>query len=371
MKKISIFLSSLCAFGLPLAAISCNNKKGLFFGLNSPWYGKKNEDFFIKVFEQYKEKTNNKNLEYKTTFVAENNDTVSLLKKGTVNIATITTPLLIKQKSENIIPIIQTLTRAFKFDLNASDLYSNGLENDKLRKIAKNVQELFDKKPYKDWSDEEYKWNGHIYETFYANKDTLVDYYRGIIMIQGNEEQLKQIKKAWEEKDWNTFRNFGIVLGKATSGSKYILPEALFKKHFNLENNKFTSFAIDSLKNSKKYLIEKAKNIGKGSLKNYHIVFDEMGSFAYTNNKNGNYYTLEDPNSKIEFLTATEPLKYNVIAVNKDTFSDEQIKILKEIIFSLWKEGKDNYGPRVGFNGYKIINDIKTEVIDPYNNLFK
>ncbi|CRH49034.1 High affinity transport system protein p37 [Chlamydia trachomatis] len=47
-----------------------------------------------------------------------------------------------------MVPIIQTMTRAFKFEKNYGDKYSDGSENDKLRKIAKNLQDLFDAKPY-------------------------------------------------------------------------------------------------------------------------------------------------------------------------------------------------------------------------------
>lgn len=36
-----------------------------------------------------------------------------------------------------MVPIIQTMTRAFKFEKNYGDKYSDGSENDKLRKIAK------------------------------------------------------------------------------------------------------------------------------------------------------------------------------------------------------------------------------------------
>jgi len=68
------------------------------------------------------------------------------------------------------------------------------------------------------------------------------------------------------------------MTGKENSASKYLLQEQLFKKHFNLPNNEFTSFALDRQKNPNKYKIDKAKNLSKGENKNYHIVFDELGS---------------------------------------------------------------------------------------------
>ncbi|WP_330463443.1 ABC transporter thiamine pyrophosphate-binding lipoprotein p37/Cypl [Metamycoplasma gateae] len=371
IKKIGLLLGGFVALATPLLAISCKQENKLLFSVNEPWFGNKEHKFFNKILEKYQEARKNK-VEMDIKYIAENNDLVSVLKKGTSNIGVITTPLYVLQENQNsnILPIIQTLTRAFKFDKNFNDKYSNGMEDDKLRQIAKNAQELFEAKPYTQWTNDEYKWNGNIYEHFYANENELVEHYRGLIMIHGTENERNAIKKAWDEKDWNSFRNFGLITGKQTSGSKYILQEQLFRKHFNLEGNKFTSFAEDKLQNADKYTIDKARNIGKGSLKKFHIVFDELASFAYTNNKKGNLYTPEDNDSKIEFLTATEPLKYNIIAVDKRAFNDQEINDLKNIIINVWREKQDDYGPTVGFNGYKTINDHVEEVINPYNEIF-
>ncbi|MBN4089324.1 ABC transporter thiamine pyrophosphate-binding lipoprotein p37/Cypl [Mycoplasma enhydrae] len=369
MKRLNLFLSGTIPFSIPLTAISCQTER-LSFSVNQPWNGKRPRGFFEAIVDSFQKSTNEKRVSYKINFIEENNDSISLLKKGSTNIAIVTTPLFIQQRDRNIVPIIQTMTRAFKFDLNINDLYSDGTNADRLRIIAKNAQDLFAKKPYKEWTNDGYKWNGSIYEYFYDTKN--VEYYRGLIMIQGTGKQRKKIKEAWENKDWNSFRNFGIVTGKETSGSKYILQEALFKKHFNKKDNSFQSFAIDKKNNSEKYTTGRPRDIGKGSLKKYHIVFDELGSFGYTHNKkNNDKYSPEDKDSKIEFLTVTEPLKYNVIAVSKKSFFDNEITILKNAIIDVWKHKKDNYGPLVGFNEYKAIEDIQKEVIDPYEKIFK
>ncbi|WP_045433585.1 ABC transporter thiamine pyrophosphate-binding lipoprotein p37/Cypl [Metamycoplasma canadense] len=378
MKKINLFLLSMgTIISIPLTIISCS-KKNFNFAVNQLWSGKTDFNFFNLVSKEFNKQ---RNTSYKPNIklISENNNIIDLIKKGSSNIAFITTILYmseyLKNKNTNILPIIQTQTRAFNFDKNFNDRYSDGLENDKLRLIAKKAQDLFEKKPYLDWTDDEYKWNGQIYEYFYANNDELVDFYRGIIMIHGNKQQLAKIKKAWNNKDWNTFRNFGFLTGKKTSGSKYIAQQSLFKKHFNLENNKFTSFEEDKINHSEKYIEGKARDIGKGQFKNFHIVFDELGSFAYTKNKNENkekkYYTLENSEEKIEFLTVTEAIKYNVLAVNKNAFNSEEIETLKEIIIKLWKDKKDDYGQNVGINGYKKIGNFENEVVEPFLKFFK
>lgn len=192
-------------------------------------------------------------------------------------------------------------------------------------------------------------------------------------MMWGNKSTIERIKKAWVEKDWNTFRNFGIMTGKENSASKYLLQEQLFKKHFNLPNNKFTSFALDRQKNPNKYKTDKAKNLSKGENKNYHIVFDELGSFAYTNNKKNNkqlnYYSCENPEDKIEFLTVTDPIKYNVLATS-NSLNEKKRELLAKAIYNIWKNGYDDYGKTVGFNGYKIIKNYYKEVIEPYKRVF-
>ncbi|TPE57192.1 alkylphosphonate ABC transporter substrate-binidng protein [[Mycoplasma] falconis] len=380
-SKIFLTLTSLIPVSFLPVIISCQqNEKEITFAVNKPWYGDTKADFFNKVIENFNSSIDNDKdkLELKkVNYLLENIDTANNLIKGASNIATLTS-LMFNQNSSNLVPIVQTMTKAFKFDKDINVYYKNGLQEDGLRKIANKVQEMFDIKPYIEWNNEQMQWNGSIYQYFYDENNELVDFYRGIIMLQGNQETIDQIKKAWDEKDWNTFRNFGIVIGKQDSASKYILPELLFKKHFNLANNKFNGFKLDQIENSSKYITGKPRDIGRGALSKFHIVFDDLGSFAYTKNyrKQGdqiiinNYYTPEDKDAKIHFLTATEPMKYNVFATLKSFNQNSRIKLANSIV-NVWRNGQDDYGYRVGFNGYKVIQNPDEEVIKPYLKLFE
>jgi|GEM_PF-6620576 len=63
--------------------------------------------------------------------------------------AFITSTLLKNSLLKNdVIPLLQTKTRAFYFD-KLDEKYVDGSDNDPLRKIAKIANDLFNKKPYK------------------------------------------------------------------------------------------------------------------------------------------------------------------------------------------------------------------------------
>ncbi|ENY69155.1 Alkylphosphonate ABC transporter, substrate-binding protein (PhnD) [Metamycoplasma auris 15026] len=378
MKKLNLFMLSAALVSLPLVAASCNTKKELKFAVNAPWSGKKDgHEFFKLLTDEFNKKTNGES-SFSVSYVGENTDVASTIAKGSHNIAVITTPLYVKQYKnkhmDNVIPILQTATKAFKFDADETkDIkYKDGKEDDPLRLLAKEAHKLFAEKKYGEWTDKEYKWNGSIYQKFYDDSK-IVPYYRGLVMIHGDEQTRKQIKEAWESKDWEKFRDFGIVTSSEDSGSKYIWQEALFRKHFG--KNKFESFKKDKLKANDKYITSgndvKPRNIGQGAIKQFHIVFDDLGSFAYTNNSIGKHFYTPEDNSQIEFLTATEKIPYNVIAVDKKMFNEKEIAALQDVFVNLAKENKDDYGPIVGFNGYIKINDLQKEVIDPYNEVFK
>ena len=90
-------------------------------------------------------------------------------------------------------------------------------------------------------------------------------------------------------------------------------------------------------------------------------MFDELGSFAYTHNsKNGvknDYYTCTNPTHKIEFLIATEPMKFDLFVVNKSMELAKQ-KLISKAIYNVWIKNKDEYGPLVGYYVYRIINNL-------------
>lgn len=375
MKNKRIFLLTNLLLPIPsFFSIACT-KNVFTFSINKPWSTNKlNFKFFDNIIKEYNNLLKNNNLsnvkKYNISYKNDNNDLAQELIKGSATLASITSSLFYRNK-EHLSPLLQTLTYAFKFDLDGNKYYSSNNNGDDLIKIAKEAQKMFETKKFNNWGHSEYEWDGSKFNYFYS-KD-LIDFYRGNIMMWGNKSTIERIKKAWVEKDWNTFRNFGIMTGKENSASKYLLQEQLFKKHFNLPNNKFTSFALDRQKNPNKYKTDKAKNLSKGENKNYHIVFDELGSFAYTNNKKNNkqldYYSCENPEDKIEFLTVTNPIKYNVLATS-NSLSQKKRELLAKAIYNIWKNGYDDYGKTVGFNGYKIIKNYYKEVIEPYKRVF-
>ncbi|TPR54687.1 ABC transporter thiamine pyrophosphate-binding lipoprotein p37/Cypl [Metamycoplasma neophronis] len=372
--KFLQFGAVMSLFTAPVVVASCSKEeKTIKLIVNKPWYGTEKHEFFNKIAEIYNSKDENKQkIKIEVNYSNDNNNLANNVIKGTSDIAVITTSLFNAGDNPNLLlPLIQTTTRAFNFDKHIS-YYENGTENGPLRTIANKAYRLFSEKPYAEWTNSEYQWNGSIYQKFYAELNDRVSYYRGLVMLQGNEEEINQITEAWNNKDWNTFRNFGIVTGDNTSGSKYLLQEALFKKHFNKPNNLFISFANDKINHSEKYMTGKPRDIGQGALQNFHIVFDELGSFGYTNNTKGgkllNYYKPSKPDAKISFLTTTGPLNYSIFAASKLLPKDIAEAFSKALI-EAWEQGEDDYGPTVGFNGYKLITNAKNQVIDPFTKV--
>lgn len=250
-----------------------------------------------------------------------------------------------KTKANKIKPLIQTLTKSFKYD-NEKFSYVDGTKNDKIITNAKLQSNLFNQEKYSEWN---YPWNGSIYELFYDDK--LVDFQRGIIWISGTDEVRNEIVNAWNNKDWNKFRSFGIVHGSADSGSKYLLPEKLLKQHFNLKNNSFVSLAYEITNYSNYFLNGKTKDMLKNN--SFHICFDNEGSYSWTKNTIDNiskYTPME--NEKMEILALTDPLQYNIAVVNNKKVNEEIQEIITNAFIQLYSSNNDNWGPTVGFYGY-------------------
>gem|GEM_PF-6538863 len=55
-------------------------------------------------------------------------------------------------------------------------------------------------------------------------------------------------------------------------------------------------------------------------------------------------------------LTVTDPIKFNVLVVDKSIPKSAYLAFANSII-NLAKEKKDTYGPNVGFNEYELINE--------------
>ncbi|WP_322935617.1 hypothetical protein RRG37_01170 [Mycoplasmopsis felis] len=292
--------------------------------------------------------------------------------KGNVDFAFISSGYLINNKDRikknNLKVGIQTLSKQFKGDIeydfknkdNQINQYQDGI-NDDLRKIAQKENELFHLYPRSTW-EEKNKWNGSIYTEFYTNKN--VPYQRGVMVILGSEEERNLIKKAWEDKNLEEFLKYGLVVGKPSSGSKYILPEALFKKHFG---NKFISFADLITKG----LIKQGefKQMNTPNYIDSRIFFDNEGSYSYTKYKpNSDRYELssERSNQKIEYFITTEVLPYNV-GLFSNRIPDRIIRIFGLAMQNLRKNNQDIWGSQHGFNDYRYIQNQETEFWDVIN----
>ncbi|WP_406617501.1 ABC transporter thiamine pyrophosphate-binding lipoprotein p37/Cypl [Mycoplasmopsis adleri] len=255
---------------------------------------------------------------------------------------------------------MRTLTNAFKNNLSSAG-YSEG-EDNYLIKQAKNQNEIFNShNGYANWPSKDYI--NSTYEWCYEPNKT-VGWQRGSIWIMGTDEELAKIKEAWNTRNYEEFRKFGIIMGKEDSGSKYLLPQALFRKQFNkyfanssfseeLNNAQLSSYYTKSLK---------AKDMGKQ--KSYKIAFDNEMAFAYTKSDGKKYVVnqKENPGAKLEILTVTDAIPYNIGVASKNIKQDILNAILdgfKETV----KLNKNFVGVAYGFNDYAAVTNVNDEII--------
>ncbi len=263
--------------------------------------------------------------------------------------------------------ILQTQTDAFKEDTNL-DYYSDG----QLKSKAEKMTTLFSKTPYKDWEDTAQQWTGSRYNFLYET-NKLINFYRGMILITGSEEEIKKIKEAWDQKKWSDFMNYGIGHGSSGSAGKFQLPDLLLRKHFG---SSYPGLQNAINQNPDKFANVRGREIGRDN--KIKIVFDDANSFAWTHNdKNAtnHFYTptenngkgdsekSNNKNNKVEILTYTDPMLYD-IGIVSDTLSDRYQKAIAEVFVELAKTKQDIYGPSYGYNGYNLITDPNKEILD-------
>ncbi|MGZ9761862.1 ABC transporter thiamine pyrophosphate-binding lipoprotein p37/Cypl [Mycoplasma sp. 394] len=264
---------------------------------------------------------------------------------------------------------IQTLTRQFNGDITydfttkAHGHYTDGLDDDDLRKIAKNEDTLFHAKPRSQWDDKNngYNWDGQIYQSLYNAKTDLVPYQRGSIVLIGTDDIRSKIKQAWNSKNWNEFIKYGIVTGKNTSGGKYLLQQALLKKHFGASFKPLATVASETPDNI--LIGGKIKEMNNPNEAKKHIFFDDETSWAWTKYKPHDAYEINQstrPNEKLEEFIVTEVLPYNV-GVFGPYVSSDAINQVTAAFVNLYKNDKDIFGPTVGFNGYRKIDNPDVE----------
>lgn len=255
--------------------------------------------------------------------------------------------------------LLQTLTHAFKFDPLPSYYQDGSLTTDYLLTSAKQQNTAFHLLPFKEWGEASHSWNGTRYNDFYTNQ--LVDFYRGNLWIRGSEETRRRIKEAWRAKDWASFRSFGFILGEPRHTARWRLPEALLKKHFNLPQNTFTDLLSEQVKYPQLFRNDKAWFMASKLNQNYHIAFDDEASFAYTlsTKENQSYYSAP-LGEKLEVFAVTDPLLYDVAVVDRGVHPLRR-KLIALTFLELAKQGLDSFGPSVGFNGYRLVEDEESE----------
>lgn len=370
INKFILLFSSLFICFFPISSCSLNRNKNEFIFLLTNSF-KNNELEYINLlqeeFDKNKKNTKYENIEIKLKLKILNNNQAKIdsILNGIADFCYLPSSLIINNNlQKKISPYIQTYTTSFKFDSTFSE-YIHGMSDDPLREIANNMQNLsFGNNysfPFKNWKDQKgeqpnYDWNGNRYNYFY-NQEKLVDFYRGMIVLSGPDEKINKAIEYWEKKDWNSFRNLGIILGDANSYGSFKLQENLISNHFNLKN---FSFQKDMMLNSNKYITDLVGGEKIGKNENFIISFLDEGSFAWTHNfSNINHFNPIN-NWKIKILTVTNPMKYDIgcFRLNIDK------ELLNLVSYSIINLHNDIYGPTVGYNGYKIIENFNKEVYD-------
>lgn len=272
-------------------------------------------------------------------------------------------------KNNQLQNALQTTTWAFANDLEPQT-YSNGSDNDYLVKQAQELSKLFNQTPFNEWQNKQkgpQEWDGVAYRFLYDKNKRQVPFYRGMIMISGNSETLKNIKKYWDNKDFEQWEKFGIIHGEESSGGRWKLEANLIEQHFaNYFKNKGKTLSEEKVKKPQYFFQESPQSTSIGQNQNFRIAFDDEASFAWTPNKgDGLRFTPKNPEEKIEILTLTNPLPYDIGSFRND-FNKIQKYLISQALINLSLNHRDTFGESVGYNGYQRISDSSI-----FRNMFK
>lgn len=337
--------------------ISCATKSDntLIFNISLDHNADTSIEKFFTVFSKKLSGKLNKKINVNFNIVDDSFTKINNIQANKADFAFVNSQAIASNNWFGYTPLIQTLTTVFKEDLEL-DYYEDG----NLQKKAEKTNLLFLSPPYKEWDDIKQKWTGNRYDFLYE-PSKLVSFYRSMILITGSASEITAIKKAWNEKNWNQFMKFGIGHGQTNSASRFELPDLLFRKHF-AKNYPGLQNAINS--DPDKFAVVRGREIGIN--KNIKIVFDDANSFSWTQNIKGSkrpFYTPIDPNDRLEILTYSDPLLYDIGIVSNNLSRIYQ-KAIGEIFIELAQSSEDLYGPSIGYNGYKMINDFEKEVVE-------
>ncbi|MFV8401187.1 ABC transporter thiamine pyrophosphate-binding lipoprotein p37/Cypl [Mycoplasma sp. 2634B] len=390
-KKLLVGAGALMTTALPIIAASCNNDKEekveLKLDLITPWELSGNNEGIASLKTNIENRMNQylntkkAGFTVKVKMVSDDSyQTVAQnITKGETDLGFVSAGSLVSEKNytDNFNPnIIQTWTPKFVGDIKDA-AFSTTAAN--LETIAQNEQAKFDAIPWSErWNDQTNGngWNGSAYTKFYQDyssvaDENIVSYQRGLIAIVANDDLTAKIKKAWADKNLTEFISYGIGLGKPTSGSKYILPEALMKKQFNTAANKqLISFAdlLSKPENNGKLVKATLKEASDEKNKNIHIFFDNEGVYSFTHFSAKKQYAYAinaqvRPNEKITFLTVTDPLPYNA-GISSKKVTENEMKLVTEALNDLASGTDPIYGRNVGFVAYSndTLQNLKTKI---------
>ncbi|WP_180738020.1 ABC transporter thiamine pyrophosphate-binding lipoprotein p37/Cypl [Mycoplasmopsis agassizii] len=392
LKSKKILFTSLGIVSLigVSTAIACSNAedpnvKKVNLTLGTEWFSQKTgstavADFTKVLNSKIKElKEKDKDNKYKEAKILEikiasnEEKTASLndLKAGKSAMTILNVRQAVEEPNiKNVEYLARTETRSFKGDTKQM-FYKDEGGPEYLKNTAKWVNDHLKLHPFKTWDNTREKWDGVKWEFLYGDltiKDgdkNTTPYYRGMVAIVGNDETIEKIKKTWDDKNWQEFYNFGIVHGKPSKQGKYILQEKLFKDHFG-DQATIASIPDNKHKQENGNLL--------GTLDGYRIFLDDMYSFAWQHYKDGdktkNIFNPPE-GERMEILTLTNSLFYDVVAFNKDLLNEQERKLLLDAFIALSLEDKDSFGKGSGYNFYRYITDFDKEIKEPYNNALK
>ncbi|MDE5553339.1 MAG: hypothetical protein K2I67_02220 [Malacoplasma sp.] len=391
ISKLLILASGLISIPAIATACSTNDDNHYVFALSTTanqgdfnQFANDVEQTFnkLKKQESYSQYSDLADITISVNNIDDNDAKRDLVENGSASFAFLTAKTLTKNNFyQQVNAKVQTLTTAFTFDTDMSKSYVNGLDPndeqgskdgsiDPLREIANNMQKAsFGENyqyPFNTWKDTEgtapnYNWNGIRYTAFYS-EDKLISGYRGMIFLTGTDAKINEAIKAWDDKNWENFRNLGIMVGKDSSSGNYLLQEQLIKNHFNNLRKNWT-IAEDRKSHQDKYDTD-SYGTSKTNNENFTIHFSDEASFAWTHydGTTTDYSTIS--NGKIKILTVTNYALYDIGVFSKNV--DARVAdLLSESMIYLYNNKNNLYGEGLGYNGYQKIKNIEAEIINP------
>lgn len=380
-RKLLLFTSLVASISLIATAISCTTTDETLdvnAELGTSWWISKTNENEVENYQKLFNETAKKLYDadpnkykgaklpnLKITDNDNNEAKLTSLKSGKIAFTILNVQHAVTEAAnKDIVSGLQTLTTSFKNDDQLLSYKNDNGANYLQNTAPKWVNDYLLTKPFQTWGEAE-KWNGTRWDFLYDTTKT-VPFYRGMIMYVGDDATRAEIKRAWDNQDWEKFYKFGIVHGKSTSQGKYIIINKLFKDHFPSLSN--VSDPIASI--PAEYREQKDGN-QIGVLTGKRIFIDDMYSFAWQNNKDQNVKAnIFNPpaGEKIQILSLTNPLFYDIMMFNSKVINDATRQLIEDTFIELSKTGKDSYGVNSGYNSYRKIGDFQKEVEQPYKD---